>query len=135
MSALNKIRKHSHGLHVLCDKNFPTSAKKALLKEGAEDFINSIAEICLNLIAGNIPLSGKSLKRLKTRKRDIYYLASPQKANSAKRKYILRKGKLDQFAPVLSTALEAVSARFGEQPATSLINPIEIQKENDEKQQ
>ncbi len=128
---LNKLREQANCLSVLCDKKFPNSAKKALIKEGADEFINSISEICLNLIAGNVPISGKTLRKLKPQKRNLYYLASPKNAIPKKRKFLLRKDKLDScLGTILPPALDAISSSLLTEESI-VEQPIEIPPSDD----
>ena len=75
-------------LKALCQAR--PSKRKDILKNCSTDFLQSLCELSLNLLKGNIPLSGAQYKKLKKQKKIIKLLAS-KKTNIKTKHKALRK--------------------------------------------
>ena len=67
------------------------SVRKKLVREGNTDVINCIAECCLNILNGNVPLTGKQQAFLRKRKSKLRAIVD-RKVSLKKKKEIIQKG-------------------------------------------
>lgn len=67
------------------------SVRKKLIREGNTDVIDCIAECCLNILNGNVPLTGKQQAFLRKRKSKLRAIVD-KKVSLKKKKEIIQKG-------------------------------------------
>lgn len=63
------IRRHSHFLQILA-RSHP-SQRRALLRTASAQQIKTLCEICLNILAGNVPTNIQKLKKYKNTLRKL----------------------------------------------------------------
>ena len=105
MSKLKRLMAYKHMLYVL--KNSDDKLRKALLKNGDNELIQTISEIVLNVLQGNVELCDRNKKCLGKYKSYLRLLASNRGRSrdrnvSLKRKILVQHGG---FLPTLLTAL------------------------------
>lgn len=100
-----KLKKHQHFLHILAQSH-PTQ-KRALLKTANNGQLESLCEICLNILKGNIPVNSYKLKKYKNTLRT---LAKKSSSIQKKRKMLLNQsgGFLPLIAPAIVSALGGI---------------------------
>ena len=99
------MKKHYPFLRLLASSH-PTQ-KRALIKSANNAQIDSICEICLNILNGNVPVDKKKLGKYKHLLRMLSRKScSPQK----KKQYLLNQsgGFLPALAPALISALGSI---------------------------
>lgn len=92
---------HKHTLHVL--KDCSPCVRKAILKTSSPKLVQTLCEVCLNVLNGNINLSQPQKLKLKKYKNTIRELAGTKKSISKKRKILVQKGGF--ISLILSTVL------------------------------
>lgn len=83
-------------------------ARGAIINNANADFINSLCEIALNILRGNIPLSTKQYKLLKKKKRVIRLVADKKVSHSKKRKFLNQTGGF--LLPLLGSAIPFITS-------------------------
>ena len=99
------MQKHYPFLRLLACSH--PAQKRALIKTANNAQINSICEVCLNILNGNVPVNKKKLEKYKHLLRMLSRkTCSPQK----KKKYLLNQsgGFLPLIAPALISALGSI---------------------------
>ncbi|GFX69195.1 uncharacterized protein TNCV_3563711 [Trichonephila clavipes] len=94
---MNRVSRHVHLLHVLADAS--PAQRKAILKSATDDRIQTLCEICDNLLSGNIPT--KKIKKLCGYKRVIRLLANRSVPISRKRKLFTTNRQVGGFLPLI----------------------------------
>lgn len=105
---MKNLKKNHHFLHMLA-KATPMQ-KRALLRTATNSQISSLCEICLNILAGHIPLNIKRLKKFK----DTIRKLSKRSISARKKKALLVNqsgGFLPALAPVILSALAGLAGR------------------------
>lgn len=102
------IKKHYHFLQVLA-RSHP-SQKKALLQTANNSQINSICEVCLNILHGNVPVN---VQRMKKYKNLLRLLAKKSTGMQRKKKMLVNQsgGFLPLLAPALLSAIGGIVGR------------------------
>lgn len=72
--------------------------RKAIIKYGDKELINTISEIALNVLNGNGKINNKSKQKLSYYKKQIRCIACSKRSVQSKRKILLQKGG---FLPIL----------------------------------
>ena len=106
---MKNLRKNYHFLHVLA-KSTPIQ-KRALLKTANHSQMSALCEICLNALAGNLPIN---IKRMKRYKHILRKLAKRTIGVKSKKKILLTNqvgGFLPAIAPVILSALAGLVGR------------------------
>lgn len=87
---MKTIKSYQYYLRVLksCDKK----CRQALLKAAPQELILVLAEICLNLLSGNIKITKQVKNALKQHKTAIRQVASYATNIRAKRKILVQRG-------------------------------------------
>ena len=81
------MERHKNTITVLRALARTDSKTVKLFVTGAQlSFINSISEICYNILHGNVSLTEDQIKKLKKHKTAIYKLSSTE--NNIKRRYV-----------------------------------------------
>lgn len=102
------VKKNYHFLHMLA-RSSPRQ-RKALLQSADNSQITSVCEICLNILAGNVPANLKKLKKYKT---VIRKLGNRSQNVQAKRRLLLNQSG-GAFLPLIAPAIiSALSGLFG----------------------
>lgn len=91
------IRKEIIDLFILLPK-LSKKSRNSILSENVLGIVNSICEVCLNLLKSNIPLTKSQKQKLSHFKQRIRLLAR-KKLSLKKRKYTLQRG--GSFLPLL----------------------------------
>lgn len=81
--------------------------RKVILQQCSPNFIQSVCEICMNLLKGNIPVTECQHKKLKRYREKIRQMASRREGVRKKRKLITQKGGF--LLPLLTTVLPIVA--------------------------
>ena len=105
---MKKIKKNHHFLYMLA-KAAPAQ-KRALLRTANNSQVSALCEICLNILAGYLPINIKRLKRYK----DAIRKLSKRSISIRKKKSLLVNqsgGFLPALAPVILSALAGVVGR------------------------
>lgn len=97
---MKRLTNNKHILHVLKKSN--PKLRKAILKNSDKELIETVCEICHNILKGNVPITTKCRSKLKKYKRDIRSLASPNIKLASKRNIVVQKGG---FLPIILEAL------------------------------
>lgn len=92
------LKKHYNFLHVLARAH--PSQKRALLRTANNEQIKSVCEICLNILAGNIPVN-----RIKMRKHKNILRKLASKTGGVQQKRRLLANQTGGFLPVLAPAI------------------------------
>ena len=99
-----RLRKHA-GLLNLLNKADP-KLKKVLLKHHCtNDFIRCVADCCLNIIKGNVPLTPKQLKLLSSKKQVVRTLAAKKISLKKKKRIVQSGGFLGAILPAIISGL------------------------------
>lgn len=77
--------------------------RKALIKCGSDDYIKTLCEVCLNVIAGTFPVSDKLKAHLEKYKQPLREVAFGKKDLKAKRKTLTQSG--GAFLPILISSV------------------------------
>lgn len=85
--------------------------RKDILKGCSADVLHSLAEIALNLLKGNIPLSPSQFQKLKRHKKLIRLLADRKTTVKRKRNALQQTGGF--LLPLLSAAIPIVGELIG----------------------
>lgn len=101
---MKKLKKHYHFLNYI-SKCSPKE-RKALLGTADKSQIACLSEICLNVLAGNVPTNVKKLRKYKTTIRQL-----AKRSTCVKRKKKLLSGQTGGFLPLVIPAI--VSALAG----------------------
>ena len=104
---LKKLLSHKDLFNVLCSDNYSNAYKKSMLIKADKHFVQSICEMCDNVLAGNIKLSDTEHKELKKHKRILRKLANKAPLKS-KRKYLAQTGGFLQF--LIPAAVSGISS-------------------------
>lgn len=100
--------KRRNFLNLLADSKSEARRKK-LIKLASKPDILAISELALNILKGNVPLTGKDLKRLSTIKGQLRKLASRKVEIETKKKVLTSKKVLKGgFLPLIPLALSAL---------------------------
>lgn len=83
--------------------------RRQLLLNASNKNLKAIAEICLNLIRGNIELDYKTKAKLKKYEKPIALLANRRTSLKRKKKILNQKGSAAFLAPLASLALPLIT--------------------------
>lgn len=86
-----------------------STKRKALLEKATNKNLKALAELCLNLLQGNIKLSSKYKTKLKRHKTKIEVLANKRVSLKKKKKFLVQKGNGGFLLPLASIALPLVT--------------------------
>jgi len=98
------VKTHRAVLEVL--QSAKPNLRKAILRESDKAIIFAICEICDNLLAGNIPLSGEQKSKLKRYRNDLRRLAQKDEGWKAKKEHLVQTG--GTFLPLLLSIVPSV---------------------------
>lgn len=105
---MKNLRKNHYFLHMLA-KATPAQ-KRALLRTSTNSQISALCEICLNILAGHLPINIKRLKKYK----DTIRKLTKRSISFRKKKALLVNqtgGFLPALAPVILSALAGLAGR------------------------
>ena len=102
-------------MSVRVKRNFPLmkwlftakpKSMKAILRHVDRDVLDSICEVCLNVLKGNVPLTPQQKRRLSKHKRTLRSLGTaPRLSDRSKRVLVQRGGFLGALIPTLISGL------------------------------
>ena len=102
---MKHLRSNYHALHVL--KGAAPKLRKAIISNCDRELLNSICECVLNLLNGNVKLSGCVKRKLRKHKAVLRKVADKRVPNSVKKKLIVQQGGF--LLPLLSAVLPALT--------------------------
>lgn len=105
-----RLKRNMPLLKALC--NAKPSKRKDILKNCSTDFLQSLCELSLNLLKGNIPLSGAQYKKLKKQK-NIFKLLASKKTNLKTKFTALRKQSGGFLLPLLGAVIPILGQLLG----------------------
>lgn len=102
---MNRLQKNSQYLKLLLKAS--PKQRRALLRTANKEQIFCLCEICLNILAGNVPVNIKKLKKFKNVLRK---LAKSSTKYSVKKNIILKQsgGFLSNILPAIATVLSSI---------------------------
>ena len=103
---MRRVRSNYHTLHVL--KAAPKKLRKAIIANCNRELVNSISECVLNVLNGNVKLSGCSTRNLRKYKALLRKVADRRVPLSDKKKLIVQRGGF--LLPLLSAVLPAIAS-------------------------
>lgn len=106
---MNRIAKHARFLHLLSEAK-SCRQRESLLRHAKEEHLKIIREICLNLCAGNLPLSADIKKKVKRFAPVIRSLGNRKESHKNVRKTLVLKGG---FLPLILPALLGLISTIG----------------------
>lgn len=92
------LKRHVHFLQALAHAH--PMQRRALLKTAKNDQIESLCEICLNILAGNIPVNVNKMKRYKSLLRGL-----ARKTSNVQQKKRMLVNQSGGFLPLLAPAI------------------------------
>ena len=102
---MKRLRSNYHALHVL--KYAKSNLPKAILSNCDRELVNSICECVLNVLNGNVKLSGCVTRKLRKHKAVLRKVADKRVPISGKKKLIVQRGGF--LLPLLSAVLPALA--------------------------
>jgi len=102
---MKRLRSNYHALHVL--KDAKSNLRKAILSNCDRELVNSICECVLNVLNGNVKLSGCVTRKLRKHKAVLRKVADKRVPISGKKKLIVQRGGF--LLPLLSAVLPALA--------------------------
>ena len=99
----SKVRQHFEFLSYL--SSIPPRRQKLLIKGADRPLLESLSEICINLLADRLELSKAQIDKLRPYKRQIYQL-SQRRHSVAQKKRIVQKGGM--LTALLSAVVPAL---------------------------
>ena len=108
----SKVKKYSNYLHTLAAAK--PAMCKAMIKNAEPNLIKCLCECALNILKGNVPLTGGQKQRLKRHKTQLRNLAKRTHSVGKKKKALQKGGLLPALlAPILGTILPAIGSGIG----------------------
>ena len=102
-----RIKRHAHVLRALATLH--PSVRKAILTHPSRELINCISECCINVLNGNVPLSGSQKAKLTRYKRQIRNVAGKATSLKNKTKVIQTGGFITALlGPLLGSVLSGI---------------------------
>jgi len=100
---MKRVKSNYHGLHFL--KTAEPRLPKALITNCNKELVNCISECVLNVLNGNIQLSGCKTRKLKKFKSAFRKVADRHISLSAKKRLIVQRGgfRLNLLSAILPT--------------------------------
>jgi len=102
---MKRLRSNYHALHVL--KGAAPKLRKAIISNCDRELVNSICECVLNVLNGNVKLSGCVTRKLCKHKAVLRKVADKRVTISSKKKLIVQRGGF--LLPLLSAVLPALA--------------------------
>jgi hypothetical protein len=105
---MKKLKQHRYFLNLLA-KSSP-SQKRALLRSADKSQISSLCEICLNVLAGNIPIKVKKFSKYK---KTIRKIADKKTSLNTKKRLLVNQigGFLPALLPIVLSALSGIAGK------------------------
>jgi len=103
---MNRVKSNYHTLHVL--KTAHPKLRKAIITNCNRELVNNISECILNVLYGNVKLSGCSSRKLRKYKALPRKVADKRVPLSNKKKLIVQRGGF--LLPLLSAVLPAIAS-------------------------
>lgn len=67
-------------------------AMKSVVRHVDRDVLDTICEVCLNILKGNVPMSAEQKKRLSKHKQTVRRLASSSRSSDKVKRALVQKG-------------------------------------------
>ena len=103
---MSQVDKNKNFLKLLCNSN--KKLRKSLIQNGSKDQINSLCEIVLNLLNGNIKISDEKLNKLSKKRNSLKQFIQKNVAIKKKKYLIQRGGFLEILIPAIISGLASV---------------------------
>jgi len=103
---MKRVKSNYHTLHV--HKTAHPKLRKAIITNCNRELVNSISEWVLNVLNGNVKLSGCSSRKLRKYKALLRKVADRRVPLSNKKKLIIQRGGF--LLPLLSAVLPAIAS-------------------------
>ena len=101
---MKRLRSNYHAIYVL--KDAKTKLRKAIISNCDRELVNSICECVLNVLNGNVKLTGCVTRKLRKHKAVLRKVADKRVPISGKKLIVQRRGFL---LPLLSAVLPALA--------------------------
>jgi hypothetical protein len=85
--------------------------RKKFIKNCSKDFLDAISECAKNLLRGNVPLTAKQYRKLRTHRNALRLLSSRKSSTDARRRLLQQKGGF--IGPLLGPLIGLASTLFG----------------------
>ena len=102
---MKRLRSNYHALHV--QKAATPKLRKAIVSNCDSELVNSICECVLNVLNGNVKLSGCVTRKLRKHKTVLHKVADKRVPISSKKKLIVQRGGF--LLPLMSAMLPALA--------------------------
>jgi len=102
---MKRVKSNYHTLHVL--KTAHPKLSKAIINNCNKELVNSISECILNVLNGNVKLSGCNSRKLRKYEALLRKVADKRVPLSNKKKLIVQRG--GSLLPLLSAVLPAIA--------------------------
>lgn len=105
---MKKLKGHAHFLQMLARSSLPQ--RRAILHTANRSQIRCLCEICLNVLAGNVPIN---IKKLKKHKNAIRKLANKSIKFQTKKRMLINQagGFLPLILPAILSGLSGIIGR------------------------
>jgi len=100
------VKSNYHALYVL--KTAEPRRRKALVSNFKKDLVSNISEFFLNVLNGNIQLTGCSKRKLRKHKAALGKVPDKRVSHSSKKKFIVQRGGF--LLPLLSAVLPTITS-------------------------
>ena len=89
-----------------------SSAQKSVLHHADRDVVDTICEVCLNVLKGNVPMSPEQKRRLSKHKHTLRRLASSSRSSDKAKRVLVQKGVfLSALLPALISGLGSLLSK------------------------
>jgi hypothetical protein len=85
--------------------------RKKFIKNCDKDFLDAVSECAKNLLKGNLPLTAKQYRKLRTHRNALRILSSRKSSAEARRRLLQQKGGF--IGPLLGPLIGLASTLFG----------------------
>lgn len=82
--------------------------RRQFVRQCDADFLNCISECCENLLKGNVPLTDRQMKTLRSKKQDLRTVAKKSTPLKTKRKIVQKGGFLNLLLPAIIPIVSAI---------------------------
>jgi len=105
---MKRVKTNYHNLQVL--KTVDPKLRKAIISKWNKEVLHSISECILNVLNGNIKLTGCDTRKLQKPKAALLKVSVKRVPLSAKKKFIVQRGGF--LLPLLSAILPTLASRI-----------------------
>lgn len=108
MDKMERIRNNRNYLNLLCTSK--KRLREVLISNASNDQINSIREIILNILNGNLKIDNESFKKLEKKKKLLRELVKKSGGLKNRKRIIQKGGFLSFIIPAIITGLASVAS-------------------------